>query len=230
MTDIVLVHGSTQTAAGFWRLTGALQRRGHRVLTVDVPGAAAAASSHYADLLAAQLPEDLYRPVVAAHSAAGLLLPALAARLDAGHQVWMAAAVPDHAGRRSLLDEVRADPTALFQPEWVGLDPTTDPVLATYFLFHDADLATLREALPTVAGCDLSTIYAETPPVSPRLRSSTYLLPVGDRALRSEAMHRMARDRLAAEPVQLPGGHNNYVGHPEAVADAIDHVGTRTRP
>jgi pimeloyl-ACP methyl ester carboxylesterase len=117
VSDVVLVHGTTQSAAGFWRLAGALQRRGHRVLTVEVPSAAADSSTAYAELLAAQLPTDLDRPVVAAHSAAGLLLPALAERLDAVHQVWMAAVVVDYAGGRSLLDEIRGDPTAVFHPE-----------------------------------------------------------------------------------------------------------------
>jgi hypothetical protein len=41
MSDVVLVHGSTQSAAGFWRLTKALSRRGHRTLTMEVPSAAA---------------------------------------------------------------------------------------------------------------------------------------------------------------------------------------------
>ena len=83
------------------------------------------------------------RPIVVAHSAAGLLLPALARMLNAAHQVWLAAAVADYAGRRSLLAEIQQDPLDVMNPEWLGIDPTGDPVLATYFLFHDADLATL---------------------------------------------------------------------------------------
>lgn len=78
--------------------------------------------------------------MVLAHSAAGLLLPALARHLDAVHQIWLAAAVADYPGRRSLLVELQTDPEAMFNPEWLGIDPTSDPVLATYFLFHDADL------------------------------------------------------------------------------------------
>ncbi len=227
MSEVVLVHGTTQSAAGFWRLAEALQRRGHRVLTVDVPSAGAESSTAYAELLAGQLPTDLYRPVVAAHSAAGLLLPALAERLDAVHQVWLAAAVPDYHGSRSLLDEIRSDPSAVFHPEWVGADPTADPVLATYFLFHDADLATLQQALPTLSRCDLSAVCAETPRIDPAARASTYLLPSDDRALTRVGMLRMARERLHVEPIEVPGGHNSYVAHPEEIAEAIDHA---TRP
>ncbi|MHB8295677.1 MAG: hypothetical protein ACYDH5_13850 [Acidimicrobiales bacterium] len=57
MPGIVLVHGTTQSSAG------------------------------YASLLATQVADDVHRPVVAAHSASGLLLPALARRIDASHQV-----------------------------------------------------------------------------------------------------------------------------------------------
>lgn len=224
VADIVLVHGTTQTASGFWRLTTALAGRGHRPLTVDVPGAGTDTSLECADRLAGQLPQDLHRPVVAAHSASGLLLPALACRLDAACQVWMAAAVADYAGGRSLLSEIRVDPGALFHDEWLGADPTTDRALATYLLFHDADLATLQDALPTVAACDLSAVYTETPSVDPAACPSVYLLPVGDRALTGDGMRRMARDRLHVEPVEVPGGHNNYVAHPQAVADAIDQA------
>lgn len=227
MADVVLVPGSTQSAAGFWRLVSVLQQRGHRAVTVDVPSAATNSSIEYAELLAAQLPTDVHRPVVAAHSASGLLLPAFADRLGACHQVWMAAAVADYTGQRSLMDEVRANPAAMFTDEWAGIDPATDPVLATYFLFHDADLATLRDALPTVTHGDLSAVYAEIPPVDPGKRPSSYLLPRGDRTLTRAGMYRMAQERLHVDPIEVPGGHNSYVACPDPIANAIDRAATQ---
>lgn len=119
VVDLVLVHGTTQSAAGFGPLVEALRRRGHRPVTVEVPTGAAATAGEYAALLAVQTPADLDRPVVVAHSAAGLLLPALARRLDARHQVWLAAAVADYTGRRSLMAEIRKDPLAVLNPEWL---------------------------------------------------------------------------------------------------------------
>ena len=218
----MLVHGTTQNAAGFWRLTDALQRHGHRVLSVDVPSGLPTAED-CAEVLAEQLPADLHAPIVAAHSAAGLALPALTARVGAAHQVWIAAFVPDHHGRTSLIDEVRADPDALFHPGWIGVDPTTDPELAVRFLFHDiAEPATVAAALTTVATTDLSALYAEVPQQDPSAVASTYLLPTGDRTLTQPAMERMARDRLGVPPVLVPGGHNAYVAHPEPIAEAVD--------
>ncbi len=221
MSDLVLVHGTTQSSAGFAGLVDVLESAGHRTICLEIPSSAATTASAYADLLVAQVPDDLHRPVVVAHSAAGLLLPSLARRLDARHQVWLAGAVPDYRGRRSLLDEIRADPTAVFQAEWVGIDPTSDPVLATYFLFHDADLETLQTALPTVMLSDLGAVYEESPAEDPARLPSTYLLPANDRALTRTAMERMARERLGVEPVVIEGGHNCYVAHPDKVAEVI---------
>ena len=218
----MLVHGTTQSAAGFAPLADALEPTGHRVVCLEVPTRTATTAAGYAELLASQVPDDVDEPIVVAHSAAGLILPALARRLGAGHQVWLAAMVADYARRRSLLDELRADPTAMFHPEWIGVDhPSTDPVLATYFLFHDADLPTLQAALPTVASCDLGAIYAETPVEDPARLPSTYLLPADDRTLTRSAMQRMSRERLGVVPIVIPGGHNCYFAHPHDVAEAI---------
>jgi hypothetical protein len=221
MTDIVLVHGTTQSAAGFAGLVAALAERGHRALTVDVPSAAATTASEYGPLLAAQLPADLDAPVVVAHSAGGLLLPALARETGARHQVWLAAVVPDHRGRRSFLAELQTDSAAVVNLEWIGVDPVAEPGLATYFLFHDAGVAALRAALPTPALCDLSGVYAAMPEHDPAALPSTYLLPVHDRTLRPEWMARVALERLGVEPVELPGGHNAYAGAPDRVAHLI---------
>lgn len=224
MGDIVLVHGTTQTAAGFSGLVEALAERGHRAFAVDVPSGGASSAAGYAALVARQLPDDLQDPVVAAHSASGLLLPAIARHVGARHHVWLAATVADFPGGRSLLAELRQDPHDMFNSEWLGENPATDPVVAAYFLFHDADLATLREALTTVALCDLSEVYDETPTDDPARLPSTYLLPTEDRALRPDWMGRAARDRLRVEPVPVAGGHNFYTAAPRSTAALIDDL------
>jgi hypothetical protein len=223
VSDIVLVHGTTQSAAGFGGLVAALEKLGHRVLAPQVPCGAAASAAGYADLLAGALPGDLREPVVVAHSAGGLLLPALAARVGARHQVWLAAAVADYAGGRGFRLELRADPPAVVNPDWIGVDPTADHERAAFFLFHDADPDQLREALGTLAICDLDAVYDEVPTVDPAALPSTYLLPTGDRTLRPAWMARVARERLGVEPVEVPGAsHNFYVAIPDRTAELID--------
>jgi pimeloyl-ACP methyl ester carboxylesterase len=221
--DVVLVHGTTQSAAGFGGLAAALRELGHRVVAPQIPCGAADSAIAYADLLADALPEGLREPVVVAHSAGGLLLPALAARLGARHQVWLAAAVADHAGGRGFRQELRADPPAVVNPDWIGVDPTTDHEKAASFLFHDADPEQLRVALDTLAVCDIATVYEEVPTLDPAVLPSTYLLPTGDRTLRPAWMARVARERLGVEPLELPGAsHNFYVAIPARTAELID--------
>lgn len=222
MNDVLLVHGTTQSSAGFEGLAQRLRALGHRVVLAELPATEPSwKAGHFAELIAQRYGAGLDAPVVVAHSAAGLLLPSISAAVQARHQVWLAAVVADFAGQRSLFEELSADPAAMFNPEWVGADPTTDAVLATYFLFHDCDLAELRAALSTVRGYDLRGAYAEVPPLDPAAVSGTYVLPTADRALRPEWMRQLARQRLGVEPVELPGGHNLYYAAPELVADAI---------
>ncbi|MGH3446512.1 MAG: hypothetical protein ACRDP4_02700 [Nocardioidaceae bacterium] len=95
-------------------------------------------------------------------------------------------------------------------------------------MFHDADLATRQAALPTVARCDLSAMYAEVPTEDPARLPSTYLLPTGDRALTRAGMGRMARERLGVEPGAVEGGHNCYFAHPDKVAEAIMEAARRS--
>lgn len=221
MADLVLVHGTTQSPAGFGPLVAALAGHGHRALAPGLSTEADAGIAEHVTHLAAQLPDDVARPVVLAHSGAGHLLPALARALNAVHQIWLAAAIPDYRGRRSMLAELQDSDFAAFNPEWIGIDPTTDSAMATYFLFHDADLAGLRHGLETLARTDLTTVFHETPPDDPARISSSYLLPTDDRTLRPAWMAATARERLGIEPVELAGGHNLYTASPQQVAGAI---------
>ena len=221
MTDLVLVHGTTQSPAGFGPLAAALAEHGHRALTPALATRSDATIAEHVEHLIAQLPDDLDRPAVLAHSGSGQLLPTLAKTLDAVQQIWLAAAVPDYRGRRSMIAELQDSDVAVFNPEWIGIDPTADPAMATYFLFHDADLAALRQGLETLARTDLTAVFHETPPEDPARLSSSYLLPSGDRTLRRDWMASAARERLSIEPVELDGGHNLYTASPRLVAGAV---------
>ncbi|WP_396027543.1 esterase/lipase family protein [Actinoplanes sp. TBRC 11911] len=78
MTEFVLLHGAFHSAWHWRKLIPELQRRGHRVRAVDLPGAdpAATTESFVAAIDAAVgEPEDT---VLVAHSAAGLWAPIVA--------------------------------------------------------------------------------------------------------------------------------------------------------
>ena len=160
-------------------------------------------------------------PVVVAHSAAGLLLPSVARRVDASHQVWLAAVIPD--GTRSLLAEFANAPGEMFNDEWLGHDAVADPVLATHFLFHDCDLATLRWALGTLRRFVMRRMLSE--PVARALDiRSTSIVATGDRTLRPSWSVAASRDRLGIEPRVIDAGHCPHVSQPSQVATIIDDI------
>jgi pimeloyl-ACP methyl ester carboxylesterase len=221
MADVVLIHGTTQTPAGWRRLADELASREHRAVTVDLADGSANSIADYAALVARQVPDDISAPIVVAHSGSSPLLPSVARRLGARRQVWLAALVPD--GRRSVLDEIRAAPTDIFHAEWIGQDPTADPILAAHFLFHDCDLETLRWALTTLRLFAPSVLYAETVTLAPEI-PSTYVVASHDRALRADWCRREAARRLDADIVELNTGHCPHVSAPAALAGELDRL------
>jgi pimeloyl-ACP methyl ester carboxylesterase len=225
--DFVLVHGTTQSPLGWSRLADILRRRGHRVAAVDLPtDQPQYVSSDYARVAQQQVAGRVADPVVVAHSGSGALLPAIARMLDARHMVWLAAFVPDVSDGHSLAAAIRARGPQMFSGEWLSMSepPTADPLLATYFLFHDCDLVTLRWAMSTLRLFFPSAVYDEQPDDRELLAPSTYLLPTGDRTLRPEWMRATARDRLGIEPVEIDAGHCPHVSQPEVVAQILVSV------
>jgi pimeloyl-ACP methyl ester carboxylesterase len=222
--DVVLLHGTAQSTAGWTRLAAALASRGHRALPVDFPvDRPELLAADYAGIAADQVGGAVARPVVVAHSGAGLLLPAVADRLDAGHLVWLAAAVPDFEGGSSFVEQIERAGPELVHEEWrrFGRESTEDPVAAAYFGFHDCDLATLRWALTTMRLFYPAAVYAERPSPRPD-RPSTYVLPRQDRTLRPEWMRKVAAERLEVEPVEIEGGHFPHVSRPDLLAEILE--------
>lgn len=218
MTDFVLLHGTTQSPAGWDRLVGALNRRGHDCWVVDLAGSPERTAEEYAGEVRAQVPADVGAPVVVAHSGAGLVLPGAARALRASQQVWLAAIVPD--GRRPLIEEMAVAATAIFNDEWLGKDPTRDSVLAAYFLFHDCNLATLQWALTTLRLFTPARLYRTAVPLAGET-PSTYIVCSRDRTLRPDWCREQAGSRLDARVLEIDAGHCPHVSRPEELADLL---------
>jgi hypothetical protein len=137
--------------------------------------------------------------------------------------VWLAAYVPD--GEHSLRDDVSPAPGEVFNPEWLGQDPTADPVLATHFLFHDANLETLRWALTTLRLFNPKRMPTEPIDLAPEI-ASTYIVATADRTLRPEWCRRVASNRLDAEIRDIDSGHCPHVSRPYELAAILDRLAT----
>ena len=183
--EFVLVHGSTQSPAGWDRLATALGMRGHHVTAIDLPpGRPEWTVADYAREAAAQAGEPAGRRVVAGHSGAGVLLPGIADATQAQAAVWLAAYVPDLASGHSMAEDIAAHRDAIFHSDWLGVDPTSDPDLAVRFLFHDCDQPTRQWARGTLRLFNPGpAVYQHTPSPLPPAITCSFILPTGDRTL-----------------------------------------------
>jgi len=218
LTDFVLIHSTGQSPTGWRRVVRALEQRGHRAHAVDLPtDEPELGADDYAEIIGRQV-GGIGEPVVVAHSGSGILLPAAARKLDARHQVWLTAWVPDP--RASFSEEVAQHAESAFNPDWIGKDPTTDANVATSFLYHDCDQQTLEWALttrrlflPLTAFDEHISLCSEIP--------STYIVATDDRTIRPEWQRRMARERLRVEPIEIPSGHCPNVSEPDLLAELL---------
>ncbi len=160
--------------------------------------------------------------MVVGHSGAGVLLAAIATAAQASAVVWLAAYVPDLVGGQSMLEDIQAQRDAIFQPDWLGVEPTSDQRLALRFLFHDCDPRTQQWALGTLRLFNPGpVVYQHAPEPLPPAITCAFILPTGDRTLRPEWMRQAARHRLAAEPVEVNAGHCPHVSQPGTIADVL---------
>lgn len=223
MARFVLVHGTTQSPAGWDRLAGELHARGHGVTAIDLPAREPDwAPADYGRHAAASAGDAGERPVAVAHSGAGVLLPAIAEALGAATAVWLAAYVPDLAGGASMLDDIKTRREAMFHTDWLGADPTNDPGAALRFLFHDCAPETRRWALGTLRLFNPGPpVYRHSPRAMPDGISRAVIVPAADRTLRPEWMRQAARQRLGAEPTVIDTGHCPHVCQPALLADIL---------
>jgi len=218
LSDFVLIHSTGQSAAGWDRVVRALEQRGAAAHAVDLPtDRPELRASEYAEIIRGDV-GDLGRPVVVAHSGSGILLPAAATVLNASHQVWLAAWVPnpDASFREEVADHVKE----AFDPGWVGQDPTVDAEVAKEFVFHDCDELTLAWALTTRSLFLPTAVYDERVSLNRQI-PSTYVLATADRTIRPEWQRRMARERLEVEPVEIDSGHCPNVSRPDELAEIL---------
>lgn len=220
---IVLVHGTTQSPAGWAQLSEELIEDRHDVVAVDLHGLHADASAAAYGQLAADQVGAGSVDVVVAHSGSGLLLSTISTALSARWQVYLAAVVPE--GTRSLTDELRARPAEIVHEDWLGVDPTVDLDAARHFLFHDCPPDVQSWALTTLRAFVPLAVYDEAIP--PAGVASAAIVPIHDRTLRPSWMVEASRQRLGVEPILVDAGHCPHVSQPRAVADAICNATSR---
>lgn len=220
MSLFCLVHGSTQNASCWDLVIPELEQRGHEVVRMNLPtNQPQASATRYAGVIAEAIPRDRDDAVVVAHSTSGLFLPLVPEKRCVRRLVFLAAVIPQIG--KSLRDQVNDD-KGMFNPEWLGKDPTKDERIALQFLFHDCSPERCKWALSTMSLMFARQAILEVCPLTvwPAVPSS-YILSVEDRAIQPEWSRRAARERLRADPIELPGGHCPHVSRPGELAEVL---------
>jgi pimeloyl-ACP methyl ester carboxylesterase len=230
VATFALVHGSWHGAWCWELLNPLLQRAGHDVVVMDLPCDDGSASfDTYADVVCDALKACNDDVVLVGHSLAGNTVPLVAARRPVRHLVYLCALIPDIG--RSFFDQMRDEP--MLSPEYVkGLsEPDTqnrirwvDLELARQVLFADCDESTSETAVHRLG---LQARYPYSVPFSltefPSVRC-TYVVCSDDQLVLPEWSKRVARDRLGADVIELPGGHSPFLSRPSALADVLTDI------
>ena len=219
MSLFCLVHGSTQSPAGWKLLVSELESRGHQCVCVDLPtNEPDASANRYADAIADAVC-GREAPIVVAHSAGGLFLPLVPGRVRVVRLVYLAAAIPEIG--KSFMNQFKSAPE-MYCADFVGKDPTKDPELARQFLFHDCyaevaawAISTLRLMYAKQAAIEITPLQAwPDVPVA-------YISSSEDRTINPVWWENAARERLGVEPIRIRAGHAPYVSRPGELAEIL---------
>lgn len=224
--DIALVHGSYHGAWCWERLRPELERRGHRVIAMDLPitdpalGAAA-----YADAVVEAL-RDADDPVVVGHSMAGLVIPLVAARRPVRRLVFLAAFLPQPGS--SAADQRAAEPidgrVAPTTAEWTALGDdvwVVGPNTATELFFHDVPPDLAAWATQRLRPQSYRVMNELTPLDAWPAVDAAGIVCADDRAINPDWVRTAYAERLGIRPIELPGAHSPFLTRPAELAEAI---------
>lgn len=223
MSLFCLVHGSVQGPSGWNRLVPELERRGHRVVCVDLPiNEPDAGAARYAQAIAKALTHYDEPAIVVATSASGMFLPLVPEYRRVAHLVYLTAVIPEPG--RSLLQRLQDRPE-MFNPAWIGKDPTKDPSVAREFLYHDCEPAVADWALTTMRLMYARAAMTEPCPLQ-RLPHvpTTYISCREDRTVNPAWWRKEAERLLRVPALELTGGHCPHVSRPAELAPLLSRL------
>ena len=228
--DVVLVHGSYHGAWCWDRLRPGLERRGHRVIAVDLPiSDPALGGTAYAQAVVDAIPADS-QPLLVGHSMGGLVVPLVASMRAVRGIVFLAAFLPvpglsaNDQRASEALDAAYRPTTA----EWTDLGDgvwMVGPATATEIFFHDAEPADARWATDRLRPQAYRVVEEKTPLVAWPDVPCRSIVCRDDHAIDPDWVRSAARDRLGTVAVELDGGHSPFLTRPDELADVLDAHG-----
>jgi pimeloyl-ACP methyl ester carboxylesterase len=225
--EIVLVHGSYHGAWCWELLRPELERRGHRVITMDLPiSDPALGAADYARAVEKTL-DPGSEPILVGHSMGGLIIPLFAAHRPVRSLVFLAAFLPSPG--KSANDQRATEPidgpVAPTTAEWTDLGDNVwmvGPNTATELFFHDAPPALASWATRRLRPQSYRALGEITPlTIWPDVERHSIVCR-DDRAINPDWVRSAARERLGVEPVEIDGGHSPFLTRPAELASLLE--------
>jgi pimeloyl-ACP methyl ester carboxylesterase len=222
-----LVHGAYHGAWCWDALRHELERDGHATSAVDLPCEdPEAGAERYADEVMHSIPKTSFGAVIVGHSLAGLTIPIVAARARTVMTIYLCAVLPvpglsfdaQHAGSDT---DFKPSEGAVSNPDGSVSWPERG---AVEIFYHDCD--------PDIARASARRLRAQqwriTNEATPLRRwpdvPSAYILCTDDRVVAPQYSRRAAREQLAVDPVEIPGGHSPFLSRPRELATLLERL------
>ncbi|MGH7323082.1 MAG: alpha/beta fold hydrolase [Candidatus Rokuibacteriota bacterium] len=236
--EFVLVHGMSHGAWCWERVAPLLERDGHRVLAVDLPGHGrrapewrrALVDTYAQSVASAMTAAGLTAAIVVGHSMGGLVIPKVAELVPTrvAHLVFLAAVVlhdgssllETHLGppARALLTGLARSggglvqyPAALEHARWMGDLPPGDPRTVAALV-----RLTPQPLRPWLERVDLRRFYAMSVP-------RTYVRCLGDVAVPPARAAEYAA-RLGVTPLDLDTAHGPMLSDPKGLVSILERL------
>jgi len=225
MTTFGLIHGGFHTAWSWGILRDELEKRGHRVLTVDLPISDPAADPDvYLDATAAAFGESPEPIVVVGHSIAGWTAMRVPDRVPVQGIIYLCSCInfPPGAYEGEPLPVIAADP-ADWIPDEAGLITMTPEAARRYF-YHDVEPALADELISHLVRQAVTGIVG--PASKPTLPAvpARYIKANDDQAVSAAWATWAAPVLTGHEALIVDGSHFPFLTRPKEVADLFEQI------
>lgn len=228
MTTFALIHGGWLGAWCWEALAPLLDNGRHRAVAMNLPSADGSATfDTYADLVCATLDGCNDDVVVVGHSTNAATAALVAARRPVRHVVYLCAFPPAIGQSLQQQFATEADMTdfawmaALGTLDVQGAQTWTDRGLARQLLFADVDDVTADRAIDRLRPQSPRPAELTFPLTEFPSTRYTSVICADDRMVRPEWSRRVARERFAADIVELAGGHTPFLSRPAVLANLL---------
>jgi len=226
MTTFGLVHGAYHGSWCWAPLRAELEHRGHRVLTVDLPGEDRDAGAiEYADAAVEAFADAADDLVLVGHSLGGLTIPLIATRRPVARLVYLCAMLPRPG--RSHDDVLRDEPDMLVPwPSGGGYEDADGatrwaPDAAAALFFSDCPPELAMRAANQLRG----QYWKITEQVTPRHTwpdvPVTSVIGTHDLVINPTWSRRVTPTVLGIVPIELACGHSPFLSVPNLLAATL---------